>query len=362
MYDVFLSHSSLDKSDIVAPLVDQLSKNGLLVWYDNNEINKGEIIKEKIISGINESVVFVAVITNNFFQSNWASLELGLLESISPNNLIPIISKNVKSIASQRYPFLFDHNYIEFNDQLDNVVKELSNAVNRIKQESGLWHVNKTNLKSLIKEMRSYNDFKLDQLAINLPKTLTTNEVSKLLDCLNLDTTKLSTFKRKLYIRDCALLELLISTGVRIGEAAAIVLDDIIIQEHTILIHGKGRKQRLIYISDSTSWNRIYNLIKERKRVNGQHLFVNRHEQPLSTHGIEDIYKKYAKASHINEKSTPHYLRHTFATNLLSNGADLRSVQELLGHTSIATTEGYTEVTTSRKKQILKKYNYRNKL
>ena len=200
------------------------------------------------------------------------------------------------------------------------------------------------------------------RLEKRLPKTLTTNEVSKLLDCLNLDTTKLSTFKRKLYIRDCALLELLISTGVRIGEAAAIVLDDIIIPEHTILIHGKGRKQRLIYISDSTSWNRIYNLIKERKRVNGQHLFVNRHEQPLSTHGIEDIYKKYAKASHINEKSTPHYLRHTFATNLLSNGADLRSVQELLGHASIATTEGYTEVTTIRKKQILKKYNYRNKL
>ena len=198
------------------------------------------------------------------------------------------------------------------------------------------------------------------RLEKRLPKTLTTNEVSKLLDSLTLDITKLSTFKRRLYIRDCALLELLISTGIRIGEASAIVLDDIIIQEHTILIHGKGRKQRLIYISDSTSWNRIYNLIKERKRVIT--LFVNRHGLPLSTHGIEDIFKKYAKVSHINEKSTPHYLRHTFATNLLSNGADLRSVQELLGHASIATTEGYTEVTTSRKKQILKKFNYRNKL
>lgn len=200
------------------------------------------------------------------------------------------------------------------------------------------------------------------RLEKRLPKTLTTYEVSKLLDCLNLDLTGLSTFKRQLYIRDCALLELLISTGVRIGEAAAIILDDIIIQEHTILIHGKGRKQRLIYISDSTSWNRIYRLIKDRKRTGGQHLFVNRHGQPLSAHGIEDIYKKYAKLSHINEKSTPHYLRHTFATNLLANGADLRSVQELLGHASIATTEGYTEVTISRKKQILKKFNYRNKL
>ncbi len=200
------------------------------------------------------------------------------------------------------------------------------------------------------------------RLEKRLPKTLTTCEVSKILECLNLDLTKLSTFKRQLYIRDCALLELLISTGVRIGEAAAIVLEDIIIPEHTILIHGKGRKQRLIYISNTTSWNRIYCLIKERRRTSEQHLFVNRNGKPLSTHGIEDVYKKYAKLSHINEKSTPHYLRHTFATNLLSNGADLRSVQELLGHSSIATTEGYTEVTTNRKKQILKKFNYRNKL
>lgn len=195
-----------------------------------------------------------------------------------------------------------------------------------------------------------------------LPKTLTITEVSKILNCLEIDTDSLSPFKLRLYIRDCALLELLISTGIRIGEAAAIVLDDIIIQEHTILIHGKGRKQRLIYISDSISWIRIYKLIKERKRENGHYLFINRHGKPLSTHGIEDIYSKYVKMAKINENSTPHYLRHTFATNLLANGADLRSVQEILGHASVATTQIYTEVTTNRKKQVLKKYNYRNKL
>ncbi len=92
------------------------------------------------------------------------------------------------------------------------------------------------------------------------------------------------------------------------------------------------------------------------------HLFVNRYGAPISVHGIEHIYKKYAKKARLATHSTPHYLRHTFATNLLANGADLRSVQEILGHASVATTQIYTEVTTLRKKQVLNKFNYRNKL
>ncbi len=195
-----------------------------------------------------------------------------------------------------------------------------------------------------------------------LPKTLTIIEVSKILKCFDVDPTVLSSFAQKAYIRDSALLDLLICTGIRIGEAAALTIDDIILSERTLLIHGKGRKQRLIYISSSQTWDRIKNLIKERKNCKDKHLFVNRYGHPLSIHGIEDIYKKYIKKAQISTKSTPHYLRHTFATNLLANGADLRSVQEILGHASVATTQIYTEVTTARKKQVLKKYNYRNKI
>lgn len=194
-----------------------------------------------------------------------------------------------------------------------------------------------------------------------LPKTLSIGEVSKLLNCFN-DAVIRTPFASKEYMRDAALIDLLVSTGIRIGEAAAITLDDIVTAERTLLIHGKGRKQRLIYVSSPVTWARISALVKERKRERGSYLFVNRYNNPISIHGIEDIYKKYVKKAQINVKSTPHYLRHTFATNLLANGADLRSVQEILGHASVATTQIYTEVTTNRKKQVLKKYNYRNKI
>lgn len=195
-----------------------------------------------------------------------------------------------------------------------------------------------------------------------LPKTLPVSDINKILKCFDIETSSYSIFAQKEFIRDAALIDLLISTGIRIGEAAALTIDDIIISERTLLIHGKGRKQRLIYISSSQTWDRIKTLINERKNSNNNHLFVNRYGNPITIHGVEDIYKKYLKKAQINAKSTPHYLRHTFATNLLANGADLRSVQEILGHASVATTQIYTEVTTARKKQVLKKYNYRNYL
>lgn len=198
-----------------------------------------------------------------------------------------------------------------------------------------------------------------------LPKTLAVKETSKLLICAtNRYINSESDFGRWKTTRDLALIDILISTGIRIAEASNISLDDIIISERTILIHGKGRKQRLIYISCSETWTNLMQWIKLRKScfVNTNKLFVNRYGEQLSIHGIEYIYNNLKKEAGINLQSTPHYLRHTFATNLLSNGADLRSVQELLGHSSVATTEIYTEVTTKRKKQVLNKYNYRNKL
>lgn len=198
-----------------------------------------------------------------------------------------------------------------------------------------------------------------------LPKTLAIKETAKLLTCAtNQNLAANSDYAIWKSARNLALIDVLISTGIRIAEAAAITTDDIITSEHIILIHGKGRKQRLIYISCPQTWSNLIHWLKIRKtrNVSNNNVFVNRYGDPISIHGIEYIYNTIKKDADINLNSTPHYLRHTFATNLLSNGADLRSVQEILGHSSVATTEIYTEVTTKRKKQVLNKYNYRNKL
>lgn len=198
-----------------------------------------------------------------------------------------------------------------------------------------------------------------------LPKTISITETSALLTyAIEKSNHAATSFEIWKSARDLALLDILISTGIRIAEASNISLDDIIKSERTILIHGKGKKQRLIYISCSETWRNLMRWLKLRttKIVQTDKVFVNRYGKQISIHGIEYVFNSAKRASGINMKATPHYLRHTFATNLLANGADLRSVQEILGHSSVATTEIYTEVTTKRKKQVLNKYNYRNKL
>lgn len=198
-----------------------------------------------------------------------------------------------------------------------------------------------------------------------LPKILSIKETGKLLQYVtDLNFKAEGKYQKWMTVRNLALIDILMSTGIRIAEASNISIEDIISSEHTVLIHGKGRKQRLIYISCQETWNNLNNWLKIRNtyKVKTDKVFLNRYGEQIGIHGIEYIYRTLRTKAGINEKSTPHYLRHTFATNLLANGADLRAVQEILGHSSVATTEIYTEVTTKRKKQVLNKYNYRNKL
>ncbi|MFI3168263.1 MAG: tyrosine-type recombinase/integrase [Bacillota bacterium] len=198
-----------------------------------------------------------------------------------------------------------------------------------------------------------------------LPKTLSITEIRKILMCAkNAKESATGKFQSFQTTRDLCILDILISTGIRIGEAVAIRHTDILTHERLILIHGKGKKQRLIYISSCETWGIINELLrlKNKQKLSCDHLFLNKYGTPLSIYSIENIFQKHLKLAGIQTKATPHYLRHTFATNLLSSGADIRTVQELLGHSSISTTEIYTHVSMTRKKQVLNKYNYRNKL
>ena len=216
--------------------------------------------------------------------------------------------------------------------------------------------------KKLIKSNPFYGlQFRLKR-AHRLPKTLQVREVNKLLrSVLSSYTDEDSEFKRFQGSRDVAIIDILISTGLRIGEIASLTMNDIYFYEKTLLIHGKGRKERLVYISCNDTWKNFmkYLDIRKKRDVTCDNVFVNRYGGSMSIYSIEAVYKKHCDKAKLPH-STPHYLRHTFATNLLSKGADIRSVQEILGHSNVSTTEIYTEVSNIRKQKVLKKYNYRN--
>lgn len=199
----------------------------------------------------------------------------------------------------------------------------------------------------------------------SLPKTLSLSEIEKLLTSTLNDLNSLkSEFRKNICIRNRAIIEMLYCLGLRIGELVNIRLEDIDLKEQTILIHGKGRKERILFISSTEVLNILKEWLDIRYVFNplNTFVFVNKYGDQLSIFSIEDIFYKYRDLSGIDKRATPHFLRHTFATQLLSNGADLRAVQEILGHSSITTTQIYIEVSTERKKQVLLKFNARNNI
>jgi integrase/recombinase XerC/integrase/recombinase XerD len=196
-----------------------------------------------------------------------------------------------------------------------------------------------------------------------LPKVLSIDDIVKILRAMDAELQRCeSGFSKNLCRRNNAIIELLFCTGIRIGELTSIAMEDLDISSRSILIHGKGRKQRILFVSSDQVIEKLISwlVVRDEFMPSTDHLFVNRYGDPLSIYSIENIFSKYRDMAKVNKKSTPHFLRHTFATCLLENGADIREVQELLGHSSISTTEIYTEVSVKRKKQVLTRFNARN--
>ena len=164
-------------------------------------------------------------------------------------------------------------------------------------------------------------------------------------------------------LRDFCIIDLLFSTGMRIGELAALNLEDIRFQERTIKIFGKGRKERAIYVSSDETCELLRMYLSVRRPVSDPKcpLFLNKNGSRLSIYSIENIFSKYCRKGRIKNHYTPHCLRHTMATMMLDNGANIRVVQEILGHSSIVTTQIYTEVSLGKKRQELNRFSQRNR-
>lgn len=181
-----------------------------------------------------------------------------------------------------------------------------------------------------------------------LPRFLEYEEVKRLLETPPVDTW--------LGARDRAILETLYSTGIRVSEVVALNMDDIDFLGEVVHIRGKGKKERIAPISSSAlQVIQHYMEFRNKRAQNNSNfdsrvLFVNKHGKRLSTRSVRRKMDKYLKMAGLDAAISPHTLRHSFATHMLNNGADLRSVQELLGHQSLSTTQVYTHLTTNRLK------------
>ena len=188
----------------------------------------------------------------------------------------------------------------------------------------------------------------------SIPKVLSIEDVDKLLD-IKLDSP--------LDYRNKAMLELMYATGLRISELINLKVNDIDLLEGTVIVMGKGSKERVVPVGSYAIdyLNRYlkvrYKLLKEQT----DYLFINNHGKAISRQGFFKILKKLLREKGLNEDASPHTLRHSFATHLINGGADLRSVQEMLGHSDITTTKIYTEVSDELVRKEYNEYHPRSK-
>jgi integrase/recombinase XerD len=221
-----------------------------------------------------------------------------------------------------------------------------------------------------IASIRSFHQFLLRDKAVShdpsvhvetpqpertLPKVLSMSEVEQLLEAPQQQTAY--------GLRDKAMIEVLYATGIRVSELINLNLGDIHLTMGFLRCIGKGNKERIIPIGRTATSSLELFIDKGRGELIGKKktdaLFLNHHGNRLSRQGFWKILKRLTQEAGIKKELTPHTLRHSFATHLLENGADLRAVQEMLGHADISTTQIYTHVTKARLKDVYKTFHPR---
>lgn len=204
----------------------------------------------------------------------------------------------------------------------------------------------------------SFSNIKNPKVSKKLPNFLNNGDINTFINEEHLDTD--------LDLRNNFIIDFLYATGLRVSELCKIKINDLNTSNGSLKVLGKGSKERIVFYKacDSKLMNDYLNKARLNilNGISSEYLFISKSGKPLSTRSIENIVKKYARDKNIKSKVTPHTFRHTFATDLLNNGADIRSVGELLGHESLSTTQIYTHVTAEHLKKVYNKAHPRGKM
>ncbi len=275
----------------------------------------------------------------NYSDNTIISYKNDLLEYVNYFNKLDIL--NIK------YNDIKDYLMYLYNKKYSN--NSVSRKISCIKS-----FYNYLKLKNLIKTSPVYN-IKYPKKDLKLPKFLYYNEIEELFNIP--DTT--TPYGQ----RDSLILELLYATGVRVSELVNIKLSDIL--EDEIKVFGKGRKERIVYYGEYASSIMDIYLKDGRKKLlkdkTSDYLFINNKSEVLTDRGVRYIIDKLIKETSIKTKISPHSLRHSFATHLLNEGADLKVVQDLLGHKNLSTTSIYTHVSNEHLREVFYKSHPRSK-
>lgn len=198
-----------------------------------------------------------------------------------------------------------------------------------------------------------------------LPKTIPLKNIEAIINFsyLNYKNTHTS-YSKKIALRNTLILELLFATGMRISELCSLKIAQIDLTEYIIKIYGKGSKERLIQICNKNVQLLLNKYIKERKQdsSNNDYLLINRLHNRLSEQSVRNMITNYANQAGLSLHITPHMFRHSFATLLLEEDVDIRYIQQMLGHSSITTTQIYTHTSINKQKRILTIKHPRNRI